>query len=243
MVPAIAPVQPAELLERRPDVRSAEASLIAANANIGVARAQYFPAINLSAGIDLATASLSDSARTLTNVSAGLTGPIFSGGAIEGGVELTEARKQELVENYRKAVLVSLQEVEDALASTKSSSERNTSLKAGVEAAQKAYDLSNELYKAGAVDFQTLLNAERDLISTEDLYAQTRLENLSAAIDLYRAMGGGWNNNAVQNPEAVSISKDGDTTVIESKTTTKETTVLDVPATPLAPPPSTTISR
>ncbi len=195
-VPDLAPTQPSALVARRPDVRSAEQALIAANADIGVARANFFPSLNLGAGLSLASTSFTGGPlTTVVSGTSSLLAPIFSGGLLEGSLWQTKARKAELVENYRKSVLTSFQEVEDALASVKAASAREDALKEAVAQAQKSYSLSRELYNSGAVDFETLLNAQQAMLSTEDTYAAVRLERLEASVDLYAALGGGWQSD------------------------------------------------
>src|SRR5262249_31020787 len=121
-IPAIAPSQPSTLLERRPDIRGAEESLVAANADIGVARAAFFPTVDLGLGLGIAANPASAAASKALDLAASLAAPIFQGGRLEGGVERAEGRRNELVENYRKTVLTSFQEVENALAAAKAAS-------------------------------------------------------------------------------------------------------------------------
>ena len=204
-LPMLAAVQPSELLQRRPDVQAAEAALIAANADIGAARSLYYPSINLTASPGIIATSLGGGTTESVGLLGAVTQPIFSGGAIEGQVELAEGRKKELVANYRQTILNSFKDVEDALSGTRGSGDQLAALKEGVTAANRAYDLSRKLYAAGATDFQTLLDAERALLQTEDNYAIARLANLSAAVDFYRALGGGWQVDQ----GTLTISKDG----------------------------------
>lgn len=187
-VPKIAPGQPAALLYRRPDIRRAEADLIAANADIGVARAALFPSL----GLDLDAAIANDPVTTTISIGSNLLAPIFQGGRLRAGVRLSEARKAELVEAYRKTVLVALQEVEDALAAVKSAQDRIAELAIALEEARNAYRLSRIQYEAGAIDFQTLLDAQRTLFNAEDDLALARFDRLIAAVELVRALGGGW---------------------------------------------------
>jgi outer membrane protein TolC len=105
---------------------------------------------------------------------------------------LSEARKAELVETYRKTVLVALQEVEDALAAVRSAQQRIAALSIALEEARSAYRLSRIQYEAGAIDFQTLLDAQRTLFNAEEDLAFARFDRLTAAVDLVRALGGGW---------------------------------------------------
>lgn len=191
-VPDIAAGQPSELLERRPDIRGAESSLMAANADIGAARAAFFPRLNIGLDAGIAATPIGDPATTTLSILSGLVAPIFSGGRLEGNLAFTEARRAELVETYRKTILVSFKDVEDALASVKISQQRETSLETAMNEARKAYDLSKQQYDVGSIDFQTLLNAQQALLLTEDNYIQTKNERLAAAVDLYKALGGGW---------------------------------------------------
>lgn len=191
-VPAISPGQPSALLERRPDIRSSEADLIAANADIGVARAAFFPQLNIGLDAGIAATPIGDPATTTLSILSGLTAPLFTGGLLEGNLAFTKARKAELVENYRKAILVSFKDVEDALATVKASQQRETSLETALNEARKAYDLSKQQYDVGSIDFQTLLDARQTMLLAEDNYIQTKNDRLAAAVDLFKALGGGW---------------------------------------------------
>ena len=195
-VPSIAAGQPSQLLERRPDIRAAEANLIAANANIGVARAALFPSLNLSANLTRTGSPSIDPAATLASAAASLTAPIFEGGRLRGEVDKTKAREQELVADYRKTILTAFQEVEDALAGVQAAQQQQTALAIALQESQHAYDLSLVRYKAGSIDFQTLLNVQNSLFSAEDALAQARLARLAAAVQLYKALGGGWQPGA-----------------------------------------------
>jgi NodT family efflux transporter outer membrane factor (OMF) lipoprotein len=187
-VPRIGTGQPAALLYRRPDVRRAEADLIAANADIGVARAALFPSL----GLDLDAAIANNPVTTTISLGSSLLAPIFQGGRLRAGVRLSEARKAELVEVYRKTVLVALQEVEDALAAVRAAQQRIAALGTALEEARNAYRLSRIQYEAGAIDFQTLLDAQRTLFNAEEDLAFARFDRLVAAVELVRALGGGW---------------------------------------------------
>lgn len=206
-VPEIAPGQPSRLLERRPDIRSAESSLLAANADIGAARAAFFPSITL--GLDLAatrTPSLGDPTGTALSLASSLIAPIFKGGLLEGNLAYTKARKEELVSSYRKTVLTSFKDVEDALAAVKASQQRETALETALNESRKAYDLSKQQYDVGSIDFQTLLDTRQTMLLAEDNYVQTKNERLAAAVDLYKALGGGWAEESQATPEASASS-------------------------------------
>lgn len=191
-VPAIAPGQPSSLLERRPDILAAEANLIAANADIGAARAAFFPDVTLGLDWTVAASPLGDPATTALALASAITAPIFKSGLLEGNLLTSKARKAELIENYRKSVLVSFKDVEDALSGIKAAQQRETALETAMNEARKAYDLSKQQYDAGSIDFQTLLDARQTLLASEDTYIQTKNDRLAAAVDLYKALGGGW---------------------------------------------------
>ncbi|MBE2191481.1 MAG: efflux transporter outer membrane subunit [Alphaproteobacteria bacterium] len=201
-VPSIALEQPSTLLERRPDVHRMEQSLLAANANIGAARAAFFPSINLGGTGSAAIASLGDPATTVLALASSLSAPIFSGGRLEGGLDQATSQQRELVELYRKTVLVAFKEVEDALASTKAAAEREVALKSAMNSARRAYDISRKRYEVGTIDFQTLLDTQSSLLSAEDTYAQALESKLTASVDLVKALGGGWKDNVLGKPDA-----------------------------------------
>ncbi|MFN3826568.1 MAG: efflux transporter outer membrane subunit [Micavibrio sp.] len=191
-VPAIAAGQPSDLLERRPDIKAMEMDLRAANADIGAARAAFFPSINLGLDSSIAATGFGDPATIALALASSLTAPIFSGGRLEAGIEQATARQKELVLNYQQAVLVAFQETEDALTAVKAKRQREDALNMAMKEARKSYDLTKQLYEGGSVDFQTVLDTQKTLLSAEDSYTQAKMERLGAAIDLYLALGGGW---------------------------------------------------
>lgn len=186
-------IQPANLLERRPDVRQVEMQLIAANANIGVARAAFYPKLQLNLNTLLAAPQPAGIALT---VASGLTQPLFQGGLLEGGLENANARKAELVELYRKTVLTAFKEVEDAATIRSNSSRRFQALTDAVDKAKQAYALSLERYRLGAIDYQTLLSTQLGLLNAQNSQVQARQDVLVAMVQLYQALGGGWFNAA-----------------------------------------------
>lgn len=191
-VPVIAPEQPSVLLERRPDIHSIEQSLIAANANIGAARAAFFPAINLGGTASVAATSFGNPATTILALAASASAPIFSGGRLEGGLDQATARQRELVETYRKTVLGAFGEVENALAATRAADARTSAMKSAMDNARRAYEISRQRYDVGTIDFQTLLDTQTSLLAAEDGYAQALEGRLTASVDLVKALGGGW---------------------------------------------------
>lgn len=195
-LPSIAPEQPSSLLQRRPDLKSAESSLRAANADIGVARAELYPSINLGLSPVLtASAPVTNLTSMVLSMAASLYAPIFQGGELEGQVQLSEAKKEELVQTYLQSILTAFNETEDALVATKSSSENLKATETAADQSNLSYKLAQALYKEGATDFINLLQAEVSMLQTEDNLVQARLAQYQAALDLYKAMGGGWVSN------------------------------------------------
>lgn len=194
-VPRLEPGLPAELLQRRPDIRRAEADLVAANADVHAARAALFPSIRLTGGAGFASAALSslfDVGGSFYDLVSGLTAPIFDAGRLRAGHELAKAREEELVHRYRAAIVAAFREVEDALAAAKYLAETEAAQREALAQARTAYDLAEVQYRAGAVDFMTVLDAQRTLFQAEDTLLQTRLARLNAAVALFKALGGGW---------------------------------------------------
>ncbi|AMK76036.1 MULTISPECIES: efflux transporter outer membrane subunit [Methylomonas] len=188
-VPGIAAEQPATLLQRRPDIGQVEMQLIAANADIAVARAAFYPKLQLSLGSVLANPQPAGVAATLA---AGLTQPLFQGGRLAGALSNALAANAELAEIYRKTVLTAFKEVEDAAAIYNNSSRRLTALETAAAQARLAYTISQERYRLGAIDYQALLNTQTSYLSTENSRVQARLDVLVAQVQLYKALGGGW---------------------------------------------------
>ena len=194
-VPAVAPGLPSELLERRPDVRYAEAQLIGANADMGAARANLFPSVKLTAeyGFEsLALSTLLHSNSVLYSFASNLTQPIFHGGALQGESDLKHARYDELVHTYRKAVVSAFSDVENALNATAKTLEEEKAQQAAEATAQRAYNIAMAQFRAGLIDITTLLNTQKTLFGAEDALAQARLGHIQAAVGLFKALGGGW---------------------------------------------------
>jgi len=191
-LPAVAAGRPADLLTRRPDIRRAEADLRAANADIGAARATFFPTVDLSVSAAVSGLLTSGGATTAGSLAGSLVAPIFSGGALEGQLEQSRARHEELVAAYRRSVLTALKEAEDALVSIDANSRRSELLARAAEEARDAFRLSQLRYVAGAVDFISVIDAQRSQLSAEDSLVQAELARFDAVIDLYAALGGGW---------------------------------------------------
>jgi NodT family efflux transporter outer membrane factor (OMF) lipoprotein len=195
-LPPISPIQPAQLLTRRPDIRAAEARLAAANYDIGVARANFFPVFQISASSALAASPISAPAALANALAAAISAPVFEGGALEGGLEIAKARRGELEEQYKKTVLTSFQEVQDALASEEAAGIRVTQLTEAAKQSQNAYDISRQRFDSGTIDFLTLLSAQASLLSAQDALIGARSDQFSATIGLYKSLGGGRSYNS-----------------------------------------------
>jgi len=193
--PAIATGLPSQLLSRRPDVAEAEQQLIAANADITAARAALFPDIALTAsgGYESSKlASLISPANRVYAVSAGLTQPIFHGGALRGQVSFSEARYTELLTTYHKTVLTAFSNVESALVAARQTADQQELQRDAVAKARRAFEFAQAQMSAGTVNILTVLNTENALFSAQDVLVQVEYSHLQALIDLYTALGGGW---------------------------------------------------
>ncbi len=186
---------PSELLTRRPDIAEAEQQLIAASANITVARAALFPSIVLTAGGGYESgvlSSLVNPANRIYAVSAGLTQPIFHGGALRGELAYSKARYTELLTSYHKTVITALSNVEGALVAARQTADQQDRQQQAVAKARRAYEFAQAQMAAGTVNVLTVLNTENALFSAQDTLVQVRYSHLQALVDLYTALGGGW---------------------------------------------------
>jgi NodT family efflux transporter outer membrane factor (OMF) lipoprotein len=193
--PAIVAGLPSQLLSRRPDIAAAEQQLIAANADITVARAALFPSIDLTASGGYASnklASLISPANRVYAVSAGLTQPIFHGGALRGQVAFSNARYTELLTTYHKTVLTAFSNVESALVAARQTADQRERQRDAVTKARRAYQFAQTQMSAGTVNILTVLNTENALFSAQDVLVQVEYSHLQALIDLFTALGGGW---------------------------------------------------
>ena len=194
-LPPVGPGLPSSLLERRPDVAEAEAQLIAQNFDIKLARAAFFPAITLTGSYGFANAALNtlfSPGGTLVALAAGFTQPLFDGGTLRGQLELSKGRYDELLADYRKAVIQAFTDVENALTAWRFTTEQEALQRQAVATAQRAADIARAQMLAGTVDITTVLQAETTLFSDQDLLAQDRLARFQALLTLYKALGGGW---------------------------------------------------
>jgi multidrug efflux system outer membrane protein len=186
---------PSELLERRPDVAEAEQQLIAANADITVARAALFPSIMLTASGGYQSAALATLINPVSRVyagTAGLTQPIFHGGALRGQVTYSKARYDELLSMYHKTVLTAFSNADGSLVAVRQTAEQQQRQQAAVAAARRAYDYAIAQMAAGTINILTVLNTENALFTARDTQVQVEYAHLQALVGLYTALGGGW---------------------------------------------------
>jgi NodT family efflux transporter outer membrane factor (OMF) lipoprotein len=210
-IPEVAPGLPADLLVRRPDLARAEAQLAAADADVAVARAALLPSIQLSGSAGIASAALLSLANPSNTVAltASLAQTLFDGGRLRGEVETARSRRRELVETYRNAVFTALREVEDALGNTdRSRRQEETQLQIRDEAT-RGLRLAELRYREGADDLLAVLDAQRTLFQAQDQLAQFRLARLAGALDLFKALGGGWERPPT--PAAAALEVDPET--------------------------------
>ncbi len=194
-LPPVSSGLPSELLARRPDVAAAEADLRGANANIRAARAAFFPSITLSgrAGFEnIALATLFGPGSLFVAAVATASQAIFDGGARSATLEFRQARSDELLANYRRAVLEAFTDVEDAVQAWRYTTEQEDLTRQAVATSQRAADIARAQLLAGTIDLIAVLNAQTTLFNNLDTLAQVRLARFQALLALYKALGGGW---------------------------------------------------
>jgi outer membrane protein, multidrug efflux system len=193
--PAVPEGLPAELLERRPDIRQAEQNLVAANADIGVAKAEYFPRISLTGLLGLQSAELSDLSRSSSrawSLGVGASVPIFNAGRIRNRVAQAEAAQRGALASYRQSIIVAFQEVENALVDRAKFGEAQQTQAFNVAALQRFRDLADLRYREGATLYLEVASAEQSLLNAQLAYVATQSRLFQSYANLYRAMGGGW---------------------------------------------------
>jgi len=186
---------PSSLLERRPDIREAEQNLVAANAQIGVARAAYFPQISLTATAGYespALTSLFTGPAGVWTLAASLTQPIFEGGRLKSNVRFAEAQREQMILTYQQAIQGAFRDVSNALVAYRKDREFRTQQEHLLESARDAAHLSEVRFKAGTTDYLEVLTNETNSFSAELGLAQAQGNELIALVQLYQALGGGW---------------------------------------------------
>jgi len=186
---------PSSLLEARPDVREAEQMMIAANANIGVAKAALFPTISLTANFGAQSAALSNlnkSGSDIWGAGLGLSLPIFDSGRMRAKIDQATAKQKQALSYYESSVQNAFKEVNNALVSLKEYTEQENDLKLTQDAAKKAMGIASNRYKAGYSSYMEYLDAQRVFNDASIAYIQKRQLRLMASVELFKSLGGGW---------------------------------------------------
>jgi len=209
---------PADLIRRRPDIRRAERQLAAQTARIGMATAELYPRFNIFGMLGLAagkTSAVFTSGSHTYSLGGGVLWNLFAGGSIRSQIRVEGARAEQAKLRYEKTVLNALREVEDNLVGLAENEKRRAALARNTEAASRSLRLALELYKDGLRDFQSTLDAERALFAAADRSSEADGATAGALINLYQALGGGWNPD---NPEASFAAASKPTTTAQPKT-------------------------
>ena len=203
--PAVPAGLPSALLERRPDIREAEQQLIAANAEIGAAKAEFFPRISLTGFLGGQSRALSDllsGPARLATAGVGAVAPIFNAGRTRGNVTLAEAVHREALVNYQRAIYTALRDVSDALAVHARTSEERTQQERLVDALDQSVRLATDRYRGGLDSYLPVLDAQRNLFQGELALARLRQGELASVVQIYRALGGGWRSEQAVEPQS-----------------------------------------
>jgi multidrug efflux system outer membrane protein len=195
LLPQVPAGLPSQLLERRPDLLQAEQQLIAANAQIGAAKALYFPAISLTGAFGSASADLSNLFSGPTRVwsyAGSITGPIFSFGAVSGQVAQAEALQDAALENYQLSIRNAFADVDNALVANQKLQEQLLAQTRLVAALQQYTELANLQFQGGYTSYSTVLQAEQALFPAELNLVSIRAQMFTSSVNIYKAMGGGW---------------------------------------------------
>jgi multidrug efflux system outer membrane protein len=190
---------PSDLLERRPDIANAERTMAAANARIGVAKAAFFPRITLTGVFGVESSDLSNLFRWSSTawtlgplVGSTIVAPILDGGRNRANLNAARAQHEETVANYRQSVLVAFREVEDSLADVRWLSQQSTALDSALAGARRAQRISRSRYDAGAVDYLTVIDADRTVLQSQRESNTVAGLRAAATVALIRSLGGGW---------------------------------------------------
>ena len=192
---------PSALLESRPDVRQAEEQMVAANANIAVAKAALYPSISLTAGFGAESMQLGDVLKSASRIWTGglsLNLPIFDAGKMSARVDQASAKQKQVLASYEGVLLNAFREVNDALVSLRLQTEREVALNKAQVAAQKALQISENRYQSGYSAYLEVLDAQRVYNDAALTFIQSRQARLVATVSLFKALGGGWQASAVQ---------------------------------------------
>ena len=198
--PEVPPTLPSELLSRRPDLRRAERELAAATARVGVARADLFPRFSILGSLGRRSEDAADLGSGISqfwSILPTVRWPIFSGGRIRANIRVQDARQEQALRVYEKAVLIALEEVENALSAYSRERRRQESLRASVAANRRALELATDRYTSGLESFLSVLDAQRSVYAEEDQLVQSERNAVVALISVYKSLGGGWSFDQV----------------------------------------------
>jgi multidrug efflux system outer membrane protein len=202
---------PSSLLERRPDILQAEQNLVAANANIGATRALYFPDLTLTGALGSTSTAFGDfltGPASAWLAGANLAGPIFTFGAIKGQVRTAEAQKEEAVLVYQQTILNAMRETNDAITGTVKKEEELVRQESRVRALRESARLSRLKFEYGMAGYVEVLIADNELFAAEIALVRVRSERNTQAVQVYRAMGGGWVDSAEARSRTTDLGTD-----------------------------------
>jgi NodT family efflux transporter outer membrane factor (OMF) lipoprotein len=191
--PPVPSALPSTLLRRRPDIVQAEHQIVAADRSLDAARAAFMPDIQLTTTGGYVASTLLGDPIAIFSLGGSVLAPIYEGGRLRAGADIAAARRDQAAFAYRKAALNAFREVEDALASLQRTSEEERALRQERDALARALAQARKRYRAGYSSYLEQLDAQRGLLSAELALVQTRSDQLTAAVSLYQALGGGWN--------------------------------------------------
>jgi len=209
-VPNVAAGLPSDMLERRPDIRQVEKSLAAASLRIDRARADYFPSVSLTGALgteSTALSSLFSGPAFFWSLGAGLLQPLLNLNTIDANVQAANARREELVANYRQTVQSAFKDVHDALAANRTTREALAAQAERSQNLQQAYDLSDIRYRAGYSPYLEVLDAQRQLLQAQTLQILAARDVRFALVDLAKALGGGWEYETAVEPHAAAAAQ------------------------------------
>jgi outer membrane protein, multidrug efflux system len=198
--PSVPAGLPSALLQRRPDIRAAEQALVAANARIGVAKAAFFPEIDLTGAFGVESVALSDlftGPARAWQFGPRVTLPIFHGGENVASLELAQAEEQEALVRYEQSIQQAFRETEDALIAHEKARQALAAQREAVRASRQALGVAESRYTSGLTTYLNVLDTQRTLLAAEIAESRTLLAELGAVVRLYRALGGGWNADQV----------------------------------------------
>ncbi len=205
----IPPGLPSDLLTRRPDIQQAEATLRGANANIGAARAAFFPTVSLTGNLGLASATLGGllgGGASAWSFIPQLTQPIFNAGANEANLDVSKLQKDIDIATYQKTIQTAFREVADGLAARGTFDDQVASLERFTQTSRRQLELSLMRYKSGVDSYLTVLTAQTNYYAAQQILVSARLSRLTSIVDLYRALGGGWIQHTGEQPRPAEVA-------------------------------------